>query len=87
MVDILGQVIHNCCSYLLPVLPSGGVQALNQAGGVTEKHCVAGRPRHHAVDVDGQVVVVFVFIEVVDGHVVVFDGDKGGDNGGQRHIS
>ena len=57
MVDILGQVIHNCCSYLLPVLPSGGVQALNQAGGVTEKHCVAGRPRHHAVDVDGQVVI------------------------------
>ena len=52
---------------------------MNQAGGVTEKHCVAGRPRHHAVDVDGQVVVVFVFIEVVDGHVVVFDGDKGGE--------
>ena len=48
---------------------------MNQAGGVTEKHCVAGRPRHHAVDVDCQVVVVFVFIEVVDGHVVVFDGD------------
>ena len=60
---------------------------MNQAGGVTEKHCVAGRPRHHAVDVDCQVVVVFVFIEVVDGNVVVFDGDKGGDNGGQRYIS
>ena len=61
---------------------------MNQAGGVTEKHCVAGRPRHHAVDVDGHVVVVVVvFIEVVDGHVVVFDGDKGGDNGGQRYIS
>ena len=44
---------------------------MNQAGGVTEKHCVAGRPRHHAVDVDGHVVVVVVFIEVVDGHVVV----------------
>ena len=64
MVDILGQVIHNCCSYLLPVLPSGGVQALNQAGGVTKKHCVAGRPRHHAVDVDGQVVVV-VFLSLL----------------------
>ena len=61
---------------------------MNQAGGVTKKHCVAGRPRHHAVDVDGHVVVVVVvFIEVVDGHVVVFDGDKGGDNGGQRYIS
>ena len=46
---------------------------MNQAGGVTKKHCVAGRPRHHAVDVDGHVVVVVVvvFIEVVDGHVVV----------------
>ena len=60
---------------------------MNQAGGVTKKHCVAGRPRHHAVDVDCQVVVVFVFIEVVDSHVVVFYGDKGGDNGGQRYIS
>ena len=61
---------------------------MNQAGGVTKKHCVAGRPRHHAVDVDGHVVVVVVvFIEVVDGHVVVFDADKGGDNGGQRYIS
>ena len=67
MVDILGQVIHNCCSYLLPVLPSGGVQALNQAGGVTKKHCVAGRPRHHAVDVDGQVVVVFLSLLFFDG--------------------
>ena len=48
---------------------------MNQAGGVTKKHCVAGRPRHHAVDVDGHVVVVVVvFIEFVDGHVVVFDG-------------
>ena len=48
---------------------------MNQAGGVTEKHCVAGRPRHHAVDVDGQVVVVVVVVFIV----VVFDGDKGGE--------
>ena len=47
---------------------------MNQAGGVTEKHCVAGRPRHHAVDVDGQVVVVVVVIVVVF-IVVVFYGD------------
>ena len=45
---------------------------MNQAGGVTEKHCVAGRPRHHAVDVDGQVVVVFLSL-------LFFDGDKGGE--------
>ena len=35
---------------------------MNQAGGVTKKHCVAGRPRHHAVDVDGHVVVVVVVV-------------------------
>ena len=76
MVDILGQVIHNCCSYLLPVLPSGGVQALNQAGGVTKKHCVAGRPRHHAVDVDGQVVVVFLSLLFLMAIRVVIMVDK-----------
>ena len=61
---------------------------MNQAGGVTEKHCVAGRPRHHAVDVDGHVVVVVVvFIEVVDGHVVVFDGDSSDQPGDSTKIT
>ena len=40
-----GAASHAC---LLPVLPPGGVQALDDAGGVAEDHGVAGGARHHA---------------------------------------
>ena len=44
------KVIH-----LLPVLSPGGVEGLDEAGGVSKEHGVAGGPRHHAEDGQPQV--------------------------------
>ena len=34
--------------HLLPVLPPGGVEALDEVGGVAQEHGVAGGAAHHA---------------------------------------